>query len=60
MPQRSSIDDIIELYKRDVDLTLIDECLRRTVEERLTVLQSFIASIEELRTQTARASDQPR
>ena len=60
MPQRSSIDDIIELYKRDVDLTLIDECLRRTVEERLTVLQSFSASIEELRTQTARASDQPR
>jgi hypothetical protein len=32
-----------ELYKRDVDLTLIDECLKRTVEERLIALQDQTA-----------------
>ena len=53
----NSIDEIIELYKRDVDVTLIDECLKRTVEERLRVLQEFGASLDELRAQTARASD---
>jgi len=29
----NSIDAIIELYKRDVDVTLIDAALARTVEE---------------------------
>ena len=37
----SSIDEIIELYKRDVDVTLIDESLRRTVEERVRALEEF-------------------
>ena len=56
----NSIDEIIELYKRDVDVTLIDECLRRTVEERLTALQAFSAAVEELRIQTERAADRPK
>lgn len=34
----NSIDDVIEVYKRDVDLTLIAECLRRTVPERMQAL----------------------
>ena len=55
----NSIDEIIELYKRDVDVTLIDECLRRTVEERFSVLQAFSMAIDELRAQTAKAADQP-
>ncbi len=46
----NSIDEIIELYKRDVDVTLIDESLRRTVEERLRALEEFEAFREELRT----------
>lgn len=50
----NSIDEIIELYKRDVDITLIDECLRRTVEERLRALQEFEQFREELRTATER------
>jgi hypothetical protein len=54
----SSIDEIIELYKRDVDATLIDMCLRRTVEERLTALEALSSAVEELRAQTARAVDQ--
>ncbi len=57
MPESNSIDEIIELYKRDVDVTLIDECLRRTVEERLKALQDFSASVEQLREGVARASE---
>jgi hypothetical protein len=30
MTERSSIDDIIDVYKRDVDVSLIEENLRRT------------------------------
>ncbi|HKD10169.1 MAG TPA: hypothetical protein VKB79_29945 [Bryobacteraceae bacterium] len=60
MRQRSSIDEIIELYKPDVDLTLIDECLKRTVEERLVALQEASAALEELRAQTAKAIEKSR
>ena len=49
MTPGSSIDEIIELYRRDVDVTLIDECLKRTVEERLQALQDMSRAIEELR-----------
>lgn len=52
----NSIDEIIEVYKRDVDVTLIDECLRRTVEERLVALQAFSTEVDELRKQTEVAS----
>jgi hypothetical protein len=52
MEPRNSIDEIIELYKRDVDVTLIEECLKRTVEERLQALQDFGNAIEELRAGT--------
>ena len=41
----NSVDEIIELYKRDVDVTLLDECLKRTVEERLQALQDFSEAI---------------
>lgn len=53
----NSIDEIIELYKRDVDVTLLDECLKRTVEERLQALQDFGEAIDELRAQTVKARD---
>lgn len=58
MPTGSSIDEIIDLYKRDVDVTLIDECLRRTVEQRLQALQSFSSSLDELRAEIVGADDQ--
>jgi hypothetical protein len=54
---RSSIDEIIELYMRDVDLTLIDECLSRTVEERLRALEEFEEFREELQQAMERARD---
>jgi hypothetical protein len=46
---RSSIDDIIDVYKRDVDVSLIVEGLKWSVEERLERLMQFQAFIEELR-----------
>ena len=50
MPEpRSSIDDIIDLYKKDVDLTLIRENLKLTVGERILRLQEHLRFAEELR-----------
>ena len=45
----NSVDEIIELYKRDVDVTLIDAGLRRSVAERLQALQDFERLRESLR-----------
>lgn len=53
----NSIDEIIEIYKRDVDVSLIDECLRRTVEERIRALEEFEEFREGLRAATERALD---
>jgi hypothetical protein len=44
-----SVQKIIELYKRDVDRTLIRENLKLTAEERLLKLQNFVEFAEELR-----------
>ncbi|MGO4882482.1 MAG: hypothetical protein ACLP59_16865 [Bryobacteraceae bacterium] len=51
----SSIDEIIELYKRDVDITMIDESLRRTVPERMQALEDFVEFVKELRAGMERA-----
>ena len=56
----NSIDEIIELYKRDVDMTLIDASLRRTVEERILALEEFERFREELRGATEKALDSVR
>ena len=53
----SSIDEIIELYKRDVDVTLLDEMLRLSVEERIRRLEEFEQFREELRAAMERARD---
>ena len=53
----NSIDEIIEIYKRDIDMTLIDAALQRTVEERLQALQDFECFLDELRTATGRKHD---
>jgi hypothetical protein len=53
----NSIDEIIELYKRDVDVTLIDESLRLTVEERLRRLEEFEEFREGLLAATERKVD---
>jgi hypothetical protein len=52
---RSSVDEIIALYKRDVDRTLIRERLKRSVEERLEDLMELQRFAEELRAAGRRA-----
>lgn len=44
-----SIELIIELYKRDVDRTLIRENLRKSPEERLRALEDLQRFAEEVR-----------
>ena len=53
----NSLDEIIELYRRDVDMTLIEASLRRTVEERIQALEEFERFREELRTATEHERD---
>ena len=55
-PGRSSIDDIIDIYKRDVDVSLIISNLQRSVEERLETLMQLQALVEELRAGRAAAT----
>ena len=59
-PPRSSLDDIIDLYKRGVDTTLIEAALERTVEERILALEQFERFREELRAATERQRDSVR
>ena len=46
--ERSSIDDIIDVYKRDVDRTLIRQRLARSIQERLEDLMELQRFAEEL------------
>lgn len=45
----NSMDLVIEVYKKNIDQTLLDECLKRTVEERIRALEEFQEFQEELR-----------
>ena len=53
--QRSSIDDIIDIYKRDVDRTLLREQLRKTPDERVRELVRLERFAEKLRAAVRRA-----
>jgi hypothetical protein len=48
-PRGSSIDEIIELYKKDVDRTLLRENLKLTPDERVRKMLSVREFVEELR-----------
>ena len=50
---------VIEAYQRDVDVTLLRENLKRTVEERLLRLMEMQRAAEELRRAGARARREP-
>jgi hypothetical protein len=43
------VDPVIELYKRDVDRTLIRENLKLSVEDRIRKLESMMQFVEEAR-----------
>ncbi len=53
--ERSSIDDIIDLYKKDVDRTLLREALKLTPDERLRKLCELVQFADELRESGKRA-----
>jgi hypothetical protein len=40
---------VIEAYKRDVDVTLLDENLKLSVPDRLRKLREFVDALEEIR-----------
>jgi hypothetical protein len=42
-------DPVIEAYKKDVDMTLIRESLKKTLEERIQTLMDLQRTAEELR-----------
>jgi len=48
-PQWHALSPVVEVYKRDVDRTLIRENLRRTPEQRLIALQKLQDFAGELR-----------
>jgi hypothetical protein len=52
---RSPIDDAIDLYKKDVDRTLIRENLKLTPDERLRKAKQMAQLSEELREAGRRA-----
>jgi hypothetical protein len=43
------LDPVIEFYKKDIDLTLLRENLKRTVDERIRNLQQLLEFAEALR-----------
>jgi hypothetical protein len=45
----TSLDAILERYKRDIDITLLDRNRRLTVDERIAQLQRLGEFAEELR-----------
>lgn len=46
--EKRSIDPVIEAYKKDIDVTLIRENLRLTVDQRFRQLMELQRSAEEL------------
>lgn len=48
MDPRTTSDPVVEVYKRDIDRTLIRENLKRSVEERLAGLIELQRFAEEL------------
>ena len=55
-PMQPPLDPVIEAYKRDVDVSVLMENLRMTVEERLLAMMSMQELIEELQRGLARAA----
>jgi hypothetical protein len=53
----NSIDEIIEIYKRDFDVTMVDESLKETVDERLQALEEMERFVDQVRNEQGRADD---
>jgi hypothetical protein len=53
--QRSSMDDVIDLYKKAVDRTLLREALNLTPDQRIRKLIELVRFCDELREAGAKA-----
>jgi len=58
-PKRSGLDSIIDAYKKDIDVTLIRENLRLTVEQRFQRLMELQRFAEELQRAGRKARSRP-
>jgi hypothetical protein len=48
-PRRSSFDDVIDAYKKDVDVTLLREALKLTPDQRVRKMVELLRFTERLR-----------
>jgi hypothetical protein len=48
-PPRSSLDDVLDVYKRDLDLTLLREALKLTPDQRVRKMIELLRFSERLR-----------
>jgi len=58
-PKRSGLDSVIDAYKKDIDITLIRENLRLTVDQRFQRLMELQRFAEELQRAGRKARSQP-
>jgi hypothetical protein len=49
LPPADLVDPVIEAYRKDIDVGLLRENLKRTVEERIMRMQDAVNAIDELR-----------
>ena len=47
--ERSSIDDVIGVYRKDVDMTLVREMLKLTPDQRVRRMIDFMRFLEDVR-----------
>lgn len=52
-------DPVIEAYKKDVDVTLLDENLKLSVPERLMKLRDFVDALEMIRPRARGEDERP-
>jgi hypothetical protein len=48
-PRRSSLDDVIDAYKKDVDVSLLQEALKLTPDQRVRKMVELLRFTERLR-----------
>ena len=52
-PDELAADPVIDAYKRDLDVSLLEESLRRTPEERILAIMEMQRLVEEMRRSNA-------
>ena len=58
--ERSSMDDVIDIYKKDVDMTLIREALKLSPDQSVRRMIDVLAFVEQLREAMERAKAEKR